>query len=315
MDSIFSSVPSESPSPCPLEETLHAYAEYLEHDRGLAAETIRHSLRAAHDLVVECLGRGGLLWDQLHARDVTGFLLRYAERVRPSSAQVMASHLRRFLRYLHVQGALATDLACAVPSVADRGSPGRLPCRLEPEQVERLLASCDQTCARGQRDYAILLLLSRLGLRAGEVVALELSDIDWRAGVLSLRGKGPRRTRLPLPPDVGQALVTYLVEARPVCASQRVFLRWHPAVGGLSSSRAVSAIVRQALDRSGLAPKRKGAHLLRHSLATEMLRKGACLAEIAQILRHRSLAVTEIYARVDLKGLRELAQPWPGGDV
>lgn len=298
-----------------LDRFLAEYAQYLEFDRGLAQCTIERSKTVAQDLVRECFGSEALSWERLRARDVTGFLLRYAKGVKPVSAKGMASGLRRFLRYLQMRGEIATDLASAVPSVADRGSRGDLRSRLEGEQVKSLLANCDRTKATGRRDYAILLLLARLGLRAGEVFAMELSDVDWRAGVLTVRGKGPRLARLPLPQDVGQALSTYIVQARPACASQRIFLRLWPVVEEFSSSGAISKIVLRGLRRARLTPKHKGAHLLRHSLAAEMLRKGACLNEIGQILRHHSWATTELYARVDLRALQGLARPWPGGEA
>lgn len=305
---------SEAPFGSACDQVLHEYTRHLEHDRGLAAETIRRSGHVARDLLRERFGSGPLLWDQLLAPDVTQFLLRCIGSVKASTGQRIACDLRRFLRYLRADGKTTLDLASAVPPVASPSSTGKLPVGLEPEEVTRLLASCDQASPIGLRDFAILLLLARLGLRGGEVAALELTDIDWRAGVLAIRGKGPRVDRLPLPQDVGEAMAAYLQEARPVCASPHVFLRLRPPIVGFPSSASVSSIVRAALRRAGLAPKHKGAHMLRHSLATEMLRKGARLEEIGQILRHRRPATTEIYARVDLTALQELAQPWPGGE-
>ena len=165
------------------------------------------------------------------------------------------------------------------------------------------------------RDYAILLLLARLGLRGGEVVTLTLDDLHWEAGEITIRGKGGRHHRLPLPQDVGEALVTYLREGRPHCSTRRVFLRARAPRRGFSSSVAIADIVRRALERAGLHPPRKGAHLLRHTLATQMLRKGASLAEIGEVLRHQHPDTTAIYAKVDLQALRALAQPWPGGEA
>lgn len=303
------------PPPVPQAQALREYAQYLERERGLTADTIRRSTRTARDLLEECFGTEPVLWRHMHAGDVTRFLLHRTEHVTSNAAKKIASRLRQFLRYLQMRGEIAQNLTGAVLPVAGRAEARSLPSFLESEELRRLLASCDQTSVKGQRDHTILLLLARLGLRSCEVVAMELSDIDWRAGELTVRGKGPRLDRLPLPQDVGEALASYLRKARPACASARVFVRLRPPIKGFSGSSAISDLVSQALRRAGLAPKHRGAHLLRHSLATEMLRKGARLSEISQILRHRRSATTEIYARVDLSSLRELTQPWPGGEL
>jgi len=176
-----------------------------------------------------------------------------------------------------------------------------------------MLKACDRRTACSRRDYAILLLLARLGLRAGEVVALQLEDINWRAGEILIRGKGLLHDRMPLPVDVGEALSSYLRQDRPVCQTRRVFLRMDAPRRGFANTSAVRSIVRQALGRADLHPAFKGAHVLRHSLATSMLRCGATLVEIGEVLRHRAPNTTEIYARVDFDGLRSLAHPWPMG--
>ena len=186
-----------------------------------------------------------------------------------------------------------------------------LPTYLSAAQVQKVLDGCDRATAMGRRDYAILLLLARLGLRAAEVVHMMLEDIDWDAGELVIRGKSRREDRLPLPEDVGKALAEYLRDGRPRCSSRRVFIRLSAPHQGFSSSVAICDVVRRALSRAGLNPAFKGAHLLRHSLATRMLRGGASMAEIGQILRHRLASTTEIYAKVDLTALRALAEPWP----
>jgi site-specific recombinase XerD len=203
------------------------------------------------------------------------------------------------------------DLAAVVPTVANHRFSG-LPKFLTPDEIERLLHVCDLGTVAGRRDYAILLLLARLGLRAGEVVHMTLEDIDWDAGELVIRGKSRRENRLPLPVDVGKAFAQYLRHGRPRCCSRRVFIRLSAPHQGFSSSVAVCDVVRRALARAGLNPAFKGAHLLRHSLATRMLRAGASMGEIGQILRHRLANTTEIYAKVDLTALRALAEPWPG---
>jgi len=218
--------------------------------------------------------------------------------------------LRSLLGFLHVEGMITRPLAAAVPSVAARRLMG-LPKGLEPDQVTRLLASCDRRTRFGRRDFAILTILVRLGLRVGEVAALELDDIDWRAGEIVIHGKGKRVERLPLPTDVGEAVVAYLRHARPKSAEGRtVFVRLLAPHRTLSAS-AVTAVVAAAAKRAGLGPIY--GHRLRHTVATELLRAGASLPEIGQLLRHRCALSTAIYAKVDREALREIARPWPGG--
>jgi site-specific recombinase XerD len=224
--------------------------------------------------------------------------------------QLIVTALRSFLRFLRQRGDIELDLATGVPTVADWGL-AKVPKFLASEHVERLLQSCDQHTTIGQRDYTILLLLARLGLRAGEVVHLGLDDLNWEAGLLSVRGKGGYRTRLPLPTEVGSALARYLRYGRPACATRQVFVRMKAPRIGFASSVAIDSIVRRALKRADLAPAFKGAHLLRHSLATNLLRNGASMAEIGQLLRHRLPQTTEIYAKVDQNALATLTQPWP----
>lgn len=186
-----------------------------------------------------------------------------------------------------------------------------LPKSLGAQEVERLLKTCDRTTDTGQRNYAILLLLARLGLRAGEVVAMTLDDIHWEAGELTIHGKGPRTDKLPLPPDVGEALAAYLRYGRPRCSTRRVFVSMRAPRRGFANSVAICSIISRTLTRAGLNPVRQGAHLLRHSLAVQMLHGGASLTEIGEILRHRLPSTTEIYTKVSLAALRPLAQPWP----
>jgi site-specific recombinase XerD len=224
----------------------------------------------------------------------------------------MVTALRSFLRFIYQQGQTATDLSMCVPTVANWDL-SELPKFLKPEEVDRLLQSCDKSSFIGQRDYAVLLLLARLGLRAGEVVHMVLEDIDWEAGELIIRGKSARQDRLPLLQDVGEALATYLCHGRPHCSSRRVFIRQLAPHKGFSSSTAIGDIIRRAFARAGLQRTHKGAHLLRHSLATQMLNQGASLNEIGEILRHQQPHTTEIYAKVNWVALRDLAQPWPGG--
>ncbi len=287
------------------------FERYLVQERGLCEETALNRRRFVLRFLSERFGTGAVQLDQLSPSDVTRFVLGYAHTLSPARAKHMVGALRAFFRFLYLRGDIATDLAASIPSVAEWRL-SEVVKFLEPEEVELVLKSCDRCQPIGQRDYAILLLLARLGLRAGEVVVMTLDDIDWLAGKFTVRGKGGIQDRLPLPQDVGEALVTYLREGRPRCATRRVFICMQAPHRGFANSRAVSDVVRRALERAELNPPCKGAHVLRHSLATGMLRGGASLAEIGEVLRHRLPKSTEIYAKVDLEALRGLAQPWPG---
>jgi integrase/recombinase XerD len=226
------------------------------------------------------------------------------------SAKILVTTLRSLLRFLFANGVLTADLTAAVPAVAGWRN-GGLPKALPAGQVAALLVSCDRETTVGLRDFAVLTLLARLGLRACEVAALELDDIGWRAGEIVIRGKGGRSERMPLPADVGQALAGYLEGRRPGgTGSRTVFLRARAPAGPLSAD-AVKAIVRSRFRRAGLPEA--GAHRLRHTAATQMLQAGSSLAEVSQVLRHRSPATTAIYAKVDHAALRALALPWPAG--
>ena len=288
-----------------IDELLCDYRRYLALERGLAPKTVEIFERVARMFLAERDQEGAVR--RLSAADVTGFLVRECPICSISSAQQLVTGLRSLLRYLHVTGEIELPLRWAVPGVADRRGLS-LPRGLEPAAVLKLLASCDRRTLVGRRDYAIVLLLARLGLRAGEVAAMELEDLDWRGGELLVRGKGDRHERLPLPVNVGEALVSYL-RWRPRRECRAVFLCVRAPLGPVSSS-VVSQIVRAACTRAGL--ERVGAHRLRHTAATAMLRAGASLPEIAQVLRHERLETTAQYARVDRGALRELARPWPG---
>lgn len=287
-----------------------SYEGHLRRERALAAVTVAGYLPIVRAFVAEHLRGGAVLPEVLHARAVRDFLLARVRRVAPRRAQFVGTALRSFLRFLFLRGHTGTDLALAVPTVRQwrlSSVPRYLPAR----DVERLLEACDFSSATGRRDHAILLLLARLGLRAGEVVALELGDLRWREGEIVVRGKRMVRDRLPLVPDVGEALALYLRQGRRPGRSRRLFLCRRAPHRGFSNPTTVSTIVRRALARAGLAPPTRGAHLLRHSLATAMVRRGASLAEIGQVLRHRSPNSTEIYAKLDFGSLRDVALPWP----
>jgi site-specific recombinase XerD len=290
------------------------FAKYLAQERGLEQITIDSYLPIARRFLFDQFGTGPIVLNDLHPSDIVRFILRCTETVGSKSAQRIVCSLRSFFRFLYHQGETTIDLSPSALTVANRRL-SELPKFLEPEQVECLLQSCNQDTPVGRRDYVILLLMARLGLRAGDVVHMTLDDIDWEVGELIVCGKSNRQQRLPLPQEVGEALVKYLCDGRPPCSSRRVFIRIKAPHKGFSSSVAICNIVRRALRRAKLNPDFKGSNLLRHSLATQMLRGGASLAEIGEILRHQRLNTTQIYAKVDLAALSALAQPWPGGEI
>jgi site-specific recombinase XerD len=284
---------------------------FLRSERGLSPSTLINYLPIVRRFLTERFPGKALRVAELCPQDLHHFILSQVQRVSRTYAKLTVTALRSFLRFLLQRGAINTDLAAAVPGVA-HWRLSHLPKSLPPEQVERLLESCDRDTPAGQRDYAILLLLARLGLRAGEVVEMNLEDLDWETGEILVHGKGQRLARLPLPKEVGAALAHYLRHVRPMCSTRRVFIRSRAPQRGFASPVAVCDVVRRALQRAGLNPEFKGAHLLRHSLATELLRRGASLDEIGQLLRHQQPTTTQIYAKVDIAALRRIAPPWPG---
>jgi site-specific recombinase XerD len=295
----------------PLGQLQREYAQYLTAERGLAPVTVSGYVDVLRQFLTEQFGNSPLDFGALSVSTITTFVLRHARTMSPRYAQGMVSALRSICRFLRQRGAIDRDLAAAMPSVSDWRL-ATIPKYLSPEEVERVLQTCNRETAVGRRDHAILLLLARLGFRAGEIIALELNDIRWRAGEILVRSsKRLAQDRLPLVADVGDALATYLRRDRPSHTTRRVFLCTRAPRRGFANPSTVSAIVRRALTRAGLSPVLKGAHLFRHSLATRMLRHGASLPEIGVVLRHRAVQTTEIYAKVDLGSLRALAQPWP----
>lgn len=294
----------------PGEQLLERYRRYLLEQRDLAEESAGVYLAVLRPFVNRLEEDGELHLASLTAGEVTDFLLAVAGEQRPGKAASTASALRSLLRFLYLDGVLPRSLEQAVPTVASwKLKP--LPRGLEPDQFQRLLAGCDRTTVAGRRDAAILLLLGRLGMRAGEVAGLTLEDFDWRVGEIVVPGKGGRQDRLPLPDDVGQAVADYLRHARPSTAQGRsVFIRLNAPHRGITSE-AVSMAVATASNRAGMGPVR--AHQLRHTAATNTLAAGGGLGEIGQLLRHRKLLTTAIYAKVDQAALRTLARPWPTG--
>ena len=291
----------------PAEKLMEAYRTYLVQERGLAVSTVAGYLHVARLFLSTRPAEEGLGLERLSASDVTTFVLAECTMRTVGSAKYIVCGLRSLLRYLYVGGHIEHELTAAVPRVAGWRLAG-LPKAISAHDVARLLGSCDRRSTFGRRDFAVLSVFARLGLRSGEVAALELADIDWRAGEIVIRGKGRRQERLPLPVDVGEAIAGWLRRGRPRCESTKVFTRVRAPHRGLSAGGA-SAIVMAASVRAGLPAMH--AHRLRHTAATEMLRGGASLAEVGQVLRHASVLTTAIYAKVDRSGLRSLALPWP----
>ena len=291
---------------------LADYERFLLQERALAPGTVALIRRLIERFLQHRFPKGGVRPSQLRPEDILSFISVESTRGARSHLQSTTSALRGFLEFLLQTGRLTTSLTGVVPTVAGWRL-SELPRYLEAGQVERLLRSCDRRKNVGRRDFAILLLMARLGLRVGEVARLCLEDIDWRAGELVVRGKGARLDRLPLPEDVGQAIASYLKLRCAGGASRRVFLQSKAPYEGFLWVGAVSGLVSRALRRAGIDGRHRGGHVLRHSLATSMLKRGVSLPEISQVLRHQLTQTTEIYAKVDLPTLRELSQPWPGG--
>jgi site-specific recombinase XerD len=296
----------------PAEELAQRYVAFLRTERGLAENSILVYAPCARDfLALRVSQAGSLALDALDAETVRAFLVERIANRSSESSRLLTVSLRSMLRFLFLRGETLRDLSAAVPMVRTYRQ-ATVPAGLSPEEVERVLAAPDPSTARGRRDSAILLLLARLGLRASEIISLELGDLRWRAGEIVVRGKGPRLDHVPLLADVGEAVARYLHTDRGITRSRHVFLRLIPPRVGLSRPCAIDHIVRLALARAGVRPRhRRVAHLFRHSLATRMIRHGASIAEIAEVLRHRSQTTTAIYAKVSFEALRGVAQPWP----
>jgi site-specific recombinase XerD len=295
-----------------VDAALRRFQDYLRQDRSLAEATVTNYTPIVRSFLTDRFPAGRLHWPEISATDVAAFVRRRAAVVTSKRATIVVSALRCFLHWLFHRGATKVDLAACVPTIAT-WSLSNVPRCLPREQIQKVLDSCDRRTAIGKRDYALLLLLARLGLRAGEVVALTLDDIDWEAGLMTVQGKGKRMVQMPLPSEVGSALADYLSTARPSCASRRVFIRATAPLRGFANSIAICSLVDRALDRAGVRSKFRGSHLFRHSLASQMLKDEASLPEIGDVLRHRNPDTTRIYAKVDLVSLRSIALPWPGG--
>ena len=301
--------PEAKPPRTPLGALLGEYRIWLVQERGLAAVTVlRYENTARRFLQQQAMAGGVLKPAGLAGADVNVFLLRECGRVSAGSAKGRVAELRAVLRFLYLQGLTPLRLGTAVPPVGGWRLAG-LPPTMTAADVQLLLDSCDRSSDVGARDFAIMTLVARLGLRSVEVARLELRDVDWRAGELVVRGKARRQDRLPLPAEVGEALVAYLAWGRVLAGAQRVFLTCRAPRGPIRADL-VGDVVERACLRAGLP--RVGPHRLRHALAAELLRQGAGLTAISQVLRHQDLATTALYAKVDLNTLRHVAQPWPG---
>jgi len=301
------------PALTPHDRIFKEFDAYLRTERGLAPKSIVRHLPVIRRFLHEVCPAGDDDLGKIGQEDVISYIERHAQDWSPRTGKAMCWSLRAFLRYLHHRGLNQRALAGCVPSMR-RWKLATLPTYLPAAEVQKALDGCDRATVIGRRDYAILMMLAKLGLRANEVATLTLDDIDWRAGEMLVRAKGRQRARMPIPPDVGAAVVAYLHDTRPKSSCRRLFVRTLAPHVGFASGCAITMIAKAALDRVGIKGcAHRGAHIFRHSLATELLRSGATLSEIGQLLRHESHDTTRIYAKVDIETLRTLSLPWPGG--
>jgi integrase/recombinase XerD len=301
-------IPTDPPG---IVHDLCAFERHLAEVRGLAPVTCYARVVRVRAFLLDRFGSRKIQLSTLRRSDVIGFMARYTADWKPSSKQGMASALRSYFRFKAIAGESTTIVTAAIPRIAQwRLAP--LPKSLSPSEIVRLLRAFDRTCATGKRDYAIARCFADLGLRTVEIARLELDDVDWQAGTLRIRGKWRRIDTLPLPTATGQALVAYLRDGRPKSGSRSLFLRHRPPVGMPATPCIVRNAVRFAARRCGLEARVGGPHVLRHSVATQLVRGGATLKEVADVLRHRSVDTTTIYAKVDIPTLSRVAMPWPG---
>jgi len=305
--------PAAVPTNTPQEQIFAEFGAYLRSERGLTAKTIAHHLPAIRRFLFEVCPAGASDLDKIKQDEVIRYVECHAQDLGPASAKTMCWSLRAFLRYLHHTGLNPHALAGCVPSIR-RWKLVSLPTYLSAAQVQQVLDGCDRASAIGRRDFAILMMLSKLGLRADEVATLTLDDIDWRGGEMLVHAKGRQRAGMPIASDVGAAVVAYLRDGRPKSSCRQLFLRSLAPHTGFASASAITMIAKTALERAGIRGyAHQGAHIFRHSLATELLRSNATLSEIGHLLRHKSHDTTRIYAKVDIEALRTLGLPWPGG--
>jgi site-specific recombinase XerD len=307
-------IPPASLSPIPPEDLIsRQFADYLRDERGLAPKSILRHLPVIRSFLREVCPAGGIDLSKIRQDDVVRYVERHAHDSSVRSGKAMCTALRALLRYIYYVGSNRLDLAGCVPSIR-YWKFANLPTYISAAQIQKVLDDCDQTTRLGRRDFAIVLMLARLGLRASEVASLTLDDLDWRSGTMLIRAKGRQQVRMPMPPDVGAAIVAYLRNDRVVSSCRKLFIRTLAPHVGFASGCAITMIAKMALKRAGIGGcAHQGAHLFRHSLATELLRSGATLSQIGQLLRHEKHDTTRIYAKVDIVALRTLGRPWPGG--
>lgn len=295
----------------PVGQCVQEFETYLQEQRALAPVTVSQYARCIRLFLTERFGKQAVKLERLRAEDVFGFVRQESLSNHFTHGKRITTSLRSFFQFARYRGVITADLAAAVPKVAGWSMTG-IPRAITAGETRKLLSSIDRSHAKGRRDYAILLLLARLGMRSGEIAGLDLDDIDWNSASLKVRGKG-REARLPLPQDVGEAIVDYLRHGRPPTTSRRLFLRSKAPFRGFRDSTVIAGIVRYAIERAGVQSPTHGAHQFRHALATQMLQHGGSLKEIGELLGHRSIQVTAIYAKVNIPALRTLALSWPGG--
>ena len=300
------------PVPTTREILIEDYRRHLLNERGLSEGSVRNLLMYVNQFLGAKYPHDRFNFGALRARDILTIIRRHALQSSSAQAKHLGTALRSFCRYLRYRGEIAIDLAACVP-VVRHYSLSTVPKFLPADAFKKILRSTDRSTPHGRRDHAILMLLARLGLRTCEIVRLELEDIDWEIGQITVRGKGGRWSKLPLAPDVGESIAAYLQHDRPRCSTRRLFVTQRAPITGLATGCAIVSTVARALSLAGIALQRKGGHLFRHTLATTMLGRGATLREIGEVLRHRKAKTTWIYAKVDFRALRGLAQPWPGG--
>ena len=299
--------------PTPAERCVQEYAQYLREQRDLADGTIVNYAIRARNFLQHRFGNGEVVLSQLNAGDLIAFVRHETARLTSrGSMKSVTGSLRAFLRYVHAHAARMPDLAHQVPTVAGWAMTS-VPRGIAADQVQKMLTSVDRSTPVGRRDYAILLLLSRLGLRASEIAFLTLNDVDWRAGTLTVTLKGGRRSVYPLTEQIGEAIADYLQNGRPESNDRRVFLRTRSPFRGFRGGGNIGDMVRYRLEIAGVDSPTRGTHQFRHGLATQMLHEGASLGEIGDVLGHRYPNTTRIYSKVDIGALRPLALPWPGG--
>jgi site-specific recombinase XerD len=286
---------------------LTAFLDWMRQQRGTSDRTLNNYIPSIRDLLKNA-GDDPL---RLTAEKIRKFVLERSRQSGWGATKHCATGIRMFLRFLIADGQCPAGLDACIPARA-HWRLSSLPQYLQPGDVERIIASCDRATPVGCRDYAILLLLARMGFRAGDIACLRLADINWEQAWIDVSGKGRRQTRLPLTQEIGDAVAAYLLQGRPPCVSDKLFVGARPPFREFRSPCAMTMIVRRAMRRAKVTcPSRGAAHILRHSAATSMLRQGASLQEIAVILRHRSIETTEVYAKVDVAALNLIAQPWP----